>query len=124
MKIPTKRFLLKSFIQKTWKKLSNDIKATSYYENLKKKEAEFGIPSDVPRGHMVVYVGEKLRRFIIKVSFLEHPLFHELLELAHEEYGFSGGSGLCIPCDENLFLGVICYLDSKQKQRFLTCCQL
>ncbi|XP_042509992.1 auxin-responsive protein SAUR50 [Macadamia integrifolia] len=70
------------------------------------EEEEF-IPKDVPRGHLVVYVGESYKRFVIKVTLLKHPLFRALLDQAQDEYGFTPDSKLCIPCDENIFLEVI-----------------
>ncbi|KAF8702723.1 hypothetical protein HU200_032551 [Digitaria exilis] len=68
------------------------------------------IPRDVPRGHTVVYVGEQLRRHVVRVSSLDHPLFRELLDRARDEYGFAAAdTRLCIPCDEDVFLGVLCH---------------
>ncbi|KQJ83616.1 hypothetical protein BRADI_5g15810v3 [Brachypodium distachyon] len=78
-------------------------------------QAKGGIPWDVPRGHTVVYVGEELRRHVVRVSSLGHPLFRELLDRAGEEYEFAGANRLCLPCDEDFFLGVLCHVgDSKQ----------
>lgn len=124
-----KKLFSGKFLQRMWRKLGQELGATSStvtYQNIdnNKKAGGAPIPKDVPKGHMVVYVGEQLTRYVIKISFLEHPLFQELLELAHKEYGFSGASGLCIPCDEDVFLGVICYLDRQQEQLLLGCCQL
>jgi SAUR family protein len=127
MKMRRQLFSGKLF-QRIWRrKLSQELGTTSStvtYQNLNDRKVGAPIPKDVPKGHMVVYVGEQLRRYVIKISFLEHPLFQELLELAHKEYGFSGASGLCIPCDEDVFLGVIFYLNKQQEQLLLGCCQL
>ncbi|KAF8780595.1 hypothetical protein HU200_001358 [Digitaria exilis] len=73
------------------------------------------IPRDVPRGHTVVYVGEQLRRHVVRVSSLDHPLFRELLDRARDEYGFAAAdTRLCIPCDEDVFLGVLCHVDAER----------
>ncbi|XP_047324172.1 auxin-responsive protein SAUR50-like [Impatiens glandulifera] len=67
-------------------------------------EEEGFLPLDVPKGHFVVYVGEKRSRYIIPISFLTCPLFQNLLHQAEEEYGFHyHGNGLTIPCQEDVF---------------------
>ncbi|XP_068650795.1 auxin-induced protein 15A-like [Aristolochia californica] len=77
--------------------------------------AEDAIPRDVPKGHLVVYVGEKHKRFVIRVAFLDHPLFKALLERAREEYNFSShDSRLCIPCDESIFLNIVRCVSTQQ----------
>ncbi|XP_071689036.1 protein SMALL AUXIN UP-REGULATED RNA 51-like [Rutidosis leptorrhynchoides] len=50
------------------------------------------IPRDVPKGHMVVYVGENQTRFVINVILLKNPLFNALLDQAQEEYDFTADS--------------------------------
>ncbi|XP_057425175.1 protein SMALL AUXIN UP-REGULATED RNA 12-like [Lotus japonicus] len=79
------------------------------------------IPSDVPKGHMVVYVGENRARYVIKIALLHHPLFRALLDQAQEEYDFIADSKLCIPCDENLFINVLRCTGSPQNQRVCLC---
>ncbi|KAK6228218.1 hypothetical protein SCA6_000558 [Theobroma cacao] len=77
---------------------------------------EVYIPVDVPRGHLVVYVGEDCKRFVIKISLLEHPLFKALLDRAEEVFDFSASSKLCIPCDENIFTIILQCVAASQQQ--------
>ncbi|MBA0766456.1 hypothetical protein Gotri_015497 [Gossypium trilobum] len=49
---------------------------------------------NVPEGHIAVYVGETSKsRFMIPISYLNHPLFEGLLNLAEEEFGFNYPTG-------------------------------
>ncbi|OVA18046.1 Auxin-induced protein [Macleaya cordata] len=80
------------------------------------------IPRDVPKGHLVVYVGEEYKRFVIKISILKHPLFKALLDRAREEYDFTHPySKLCIPCEEKVFLSVIRCASTPEKPKILLC---
>lgn len=79
------------------------------------------IPGDVPKGHLAVYVGKNCRRFVIRIALLDHPLFQALLDLARDEYGFTSGSKLCIPCDENMFIEVVRCAGSERNQRDFLC---
>eukprot|EP01018_Ginkgo_biloba_P020008 Gb_02943 [translate_table: standard] len=67
------------------------------------EKAYCGLPTDVPKGHIPVYVGNERSRFIIPTTYLNHPLFRALLQKAEEEFGFDHQLGLTIPCDENVF---------------------
>ncbi|WOK95337.1 auxin-induced protein 15A-like [Canna indica] len=67
------------------------------------EEEEEGLPVDVPKGHFVVYVGERRSRFIVPISYLDRPEFQRLLRQAEEEFGFKHHMGLTIPCDEVAF---------------------
>ncbi|XP_073025162.1 auxin-responsive protein SAUR27-like [Primulina eburnea] len=63
--------------------------------------------TDVPKGHFAVYVGEteNKQRFVIPVSYLNNPLFQELLNKAEEEFGFCHPmGGITIPCSQYLFI--------------------
>ncbi|KAG4985104.1 hypothetical protein AAZX31_12G033800 [Glycine max] len=62
---------------------------------------------EVPKGYLAVYVGDKMRRFVIPVSYLNQPSFQELLSQAKEEFGYDHPTGgLTIPCQEDVFLNV------------------
>ncbi|KAJ8767563.1 hypothetical protein K2173_017907 [Erythroxylum novogranatense] len=63
---------------------------------------------NVPKGHIAVYVGEGYKkRFIIPISYLNHPLFQLLLNLAEEEFGFDHPmGGLTLPCTEEYFVSL------------------
>ncbi|XP_038991432.1 indole-3-acetic acid-induced protein ARG7-like [Hibiscus syriacus] len=65
------------------------------------------IPSDVPAGHVAVCVGTSCRRFVVRTTYLNHPIFKKLLIQAEEEYRFSNPGPLAIPCDETVFKEVI-----------------
>ncbi|KAJ4716671.1 Auxin-responsive protein [Melia azedarach] len=64
--------------------------------------------SDVPKGFLAVYVGETQRkRFLVPVSYLNQPLFQDLLNRAEEEFGFNHPmGGLTIPCGEDAFIDI------------------
>ncbi|KAJ4716673.1 Auxin-responsive protein [Melia azedarach] len=68
---------------------------------------------DVPKGFLAVYVGEtQKKRFVVPVSYLNHPLFQDLLSKAEEEFGFNHPmGGLTIPCGEDTFIDVTSRLD-------------
>ncbi|KAL6316471.1 hypothetical protein AAG906_018174 [Vitis piasezkii] len=56
--------------------------------------------ADVPKGYFAVYVGENQKqRFVVPISYLNHPSFQDLLSQAEEEFGFDHPmGGLTIPC--------------------------
>ncbi|KAL6507913.1 hypothetical protein OROGR_024108 [Orobanche gracilis] len=83
------------------------------------EEGKTNVPSDVPKGHLVVYVGECRKRFVIRVTLLNHPLFQKLLDQAREAYGFDSDSRLCFPCDEDMFLAVVQRAGSRLDYRCL-----
>ncbi|VVB14013.1 unnamed protein product [Arabis nemorensis] len=61
------------------------------------------VPSDVPSGHVAVYVGSSCRRFVVHASHLNHPILRNLLVKAEEEFGFVNNGPLVIPCEESVF---------------------
>ncbi|KAF9603362.1 hypothetical protein IFM89_035497 [Coptis chinensis] len=62
----------------------------------------------VPKGHIGIYVGvSQQKRFVVPISYLNHPLFLDLLNQAEEEFGFNHPmGGLTIPCDEETFINI------------------
>lgn len=66
---------------------------------------------DVPKGYLVVYVGNKMKRFVIPISYLNRPSFQELLSQAEEEFGYYHPTGgLTIPYREDEFLSLTSHL--------------
>ncbi|XP_010453133.1 PREDICTED: auxin-responsive protein SAUR71-like [Camelina sativa] len=76
------------------------------------------VPSDVPSGHVVVYVGSSCRRFVVRATYLNHPILVNLLVKAEEEFGFANQGPLVIPCEESVFEELIRFIT--QSSRF-TC---
>ncbi|CAL9021653.1 unnamed protein product [Prunus brigantina] len=80
-------------------------------------------PSDVPAGHVAVCVGSSCKRFIVRATYLNHPIFQKLLVQAEEEYGFANQGPLTLPCDESFFeevLRVVARSESSNSGRFLS----
>ncbi|XP_030518375.1 auxin-responsive protein SAUR23-like [Rhodamnia argentea] len=73
--------------------------------------------SNVPNGHVAVYIGDvQRRRFLVPVTFLNHPSFRELLRRAEEEFGFDQPPGaLTIPCKEEAFIDLTSQLHSSRR---------
>jgi SAUR family protein len=60
--------------------------------------------AEVRKGYVAVYVGEKQKRFIIPVSYLNQPSFQDLLSQVEQEFGYDHPTGgLTIPCTEDVF---------------------
>ncbi|XP_047944185.1 auxin-responsive protein SAUR21-like [Salvia hispanica] len=70
--------------------------------------------NEVSKGHVAVYVGEsEKKRFVVPLSYLNHPSFQELLFQAEEEFGFHHPmGGLTIPCSQDTFIDVVSSLRS------------
>ncbi|KAK7264216.1 hypothetical protein RJT34_31821 [Clitoria ternatea] len=62
---------------------------------------------NVPKGYLVVYVGDEMKRFLIPISYLNQPSFQDLLSQAEAEFGYNHPmGGLTIPCEEDVFLDI------------------
>ncbi|KAL8143731.1 hypothetical protein V2J09_016763 [Rumex salicifolius] len=88
----------------------------SVISNTKKmiKQSSLSSKNSQQKGHLAVYVGleEEKIRYVVPLSVLNHPLFHDLLSRAEEEYGFDHPTGgLTIPCDEQTFEDLISQLN-------------
>ncbi|CAK9315954.1 unnamed protein product [Citrullus colocynthis] len=67
---------------------------------------------DVPKGYFTVYVGGQKKHFVIPPSYLNQPLFQDLLSQAEEEFGYDHPmGGITIPCNEDTFVNLIHSLD-------------
>lgn len=54
--------------------------------------------TSVPQGHIPVYVGDEMERFVVSAKLFNHPMFVELLNKSAQEYGYDHEGGLRIPC--------------------------
>ncbi|MCH81276.1 auxin-induced protein [Trifolium medium] len=62
---------------------------------------------EVRKGYVAVYVGQKQKRFVIPISYLNQPSFQDLLSQAEEEFGYDHPmGGLTIPCTEDIFQNI------------------
>jgi len=61
---------------------------------------------------LAVYVGEKMNRFVIPISYLKQTSFQELLSQSEEQFEYDHPmGGLTIPCREDVFLDIISCLN-------------
>ncbi|XP_010246411.1 PREDICTED: indole-3-acetic acid-induced protein ARG7-like [Nelumbo nucifera] len=82
------------------------------------------IPSDVPAGHVALCVGSNYRRFVVRATYLNHPVFKKLLVQAEEEYGFTNQGPLVIPCDESLFEEILRCISRSESGNSVRCVNL
>ncbi|KAI3510070.1 hypothetical protein L1887_25597 [Cichorium endivia] len=61
----------------------------------------------VPEGHLPVYVGEEMERFVVNAELLNHPIFINLLNKSAQEYGYEQKGVLRIPCHVIVFERVL-----------------
>ncbi|KAB1216923.1 Auxin-induced protein X15 [Morella rubra] len=57
----------------------------------------------VPQGHVPVYVGDEMERFVVSAELLNHPIFVKLLNKSAQEYGYEQKGVLRIPCHVLIF---------------------
>lgn len=73
--------------------------------------------TDVPAGHVAICVGMNCKRFIIRATYLNHPIFQKLLLDAEEEYGFANSGPLTIPCEESEFEEILRFISGRETNR-------
>ncbi|KAL4554231.1 hypothetical protein LXL04_039322 [Taraxacum kok-saghyz] len=61
----------------------------------------------VPEGHLPVFVGEEMERFVVSAELLNHPIFINLLNKSAQEYGYEQKGVLHIPCHVIVFERVL-----------------
>ncbi|XP_052208133.1 auxin-responsive protein SAUR71-like [Diospyros lotus] len=61
----------------------------------------------VPEGHLPVYVGEEMERFVVSAQLLNHPIFVKLLNKSAQEYGYGQKGALRIACHVLVFERVL-----------------
>lgn len=60
-----------------------------------------------PEGCLSVCVGSEKVKFLIKMDYVNHPLFKLLLDEAEMEYGYANEGPLVLPCDVELFQSLL-----------------
>jgi SAUR family protein len=58
-------------------------------------------------GCFSVYVGAGRQRFVVRTECVNHPLFRVLLEEAEEMSGYTAAGPLELPCNSEVFAGVL-----------------
>nr|GMC47859.1 auxin-induced protein 6B-like [Ipomoea batatas]GMC50344.1 auxin-induced protein 6B-like [Ipomoea batatas] len=95
-------------------KIRHIVRLRQMLRRWRKKAARGRVPADVPTGHVAVTVGSSCKRFVVRATYLNHPVFVKLLSQAEEEYGFTNAGPLTIPCDESLFEEALRYVARPQ----------
>ncbi|XP_021801300.1 auxin-induced protein 15A-like [Prunus avium] len=74
--------------------------------NTKRSLNQAAASKTLSKGYFAVYVGEsQKKRFVIPISYLNEPLFLDLLNQAEEEFGYDHPmGGITLPCSEDTFL--------------------
>lgn len=62
---------------------------------------------DVPEGHVPIYVGDEMERFVVCAELLNHPVFVKLLNQSAQEYGYEQQGVLRLPCHVFVFERVL-----------------
>ncbi|XP_009361828.2 auxin-responsive protein SAUR72 [Pyrus x bretschneideri] len=81
-------------------------RSESFRVKLRRRRSSAGEPV-VPEGHVPVYVGDEMERFVVSAELLNHPVFVELLNKSAQEYGYEQKGVLRIPCHVIVFERVL-----------------
>ena len=102
----------KSIILKTWER------CRSLGRTKKSPFAEYQFPPLLkrgfseknrvaPEGCLMVCVGTNREKFMIKMEYVNHPLFKTLLDEAELEYGYAIDGPLVLPCEIDIFQSLL-----------------
>lgn len=70
-----------------------------------------------PEGCLSVCVGAEKERFLIKMEYVNHPLFKMLLDEAEMEYGYANEGPLELPCEVDLFQSLLWEIEQDEIAR-------
>ncbi|KAG9449294.1 hypothetical protein H6P81_009259 [Aristolochia fimbriata] len=104
-------------LMRRWKALSLRRRSGGGDDSGSDSDSNSSTPRRIPHGFLAVYVGQQRRRFVIPTRYLNLPVFASLLKMAEEEFGFQSRGGLVLPCEVDIFKGVLRVLE-KDEQRF------
>ncbi|PON38536.1 Small auxin-up RNA [Parasponia andersonii] len=79
----------------------------SFRVKLRRRSSPSATAAVVPEGHVPVYVGDEMERFVVSAELLNHPIFVELLNKSAQEYGYEQRGVLRIPCHVLVFERVL-----------------
>ncbi|XP_065864962.1 auxin-responsive protein SAUR72-like [Euphorbia lathyris] len=82
---------------------SRSARRAESFRCLVKTARRAGCGKPVPEGHVPVYVGDEMERFIVSAELLNHPIFIGLLNKSAQEYGYDQKGVLRIPCHVVVF---------------------
>ncbi|KAG7595360.1 Reverse transcriptase domain [Arabidopsis thaliana x Arabidopsis arenosa] len=94
------RYAAKSWAQTDHKPTQYSLLRSESQRGRTKKEKH---KSWVPEGHVPVYVGQEMERFVVNAELLNHPVFVALLKRSAQEYGYEQQGVLRIPCHVLVF---------------------
>ncbi|XP_072955877.1 auxin-responsive protein SAUR71-like [Typha angustifolia] len=89
------------------RRLSRVADSSSQYQPLRAPKDRRRRGEVAPEGHVPVYVGEEMERFVVRAELLGRPAFAELLRQSAQEYGYEQRGVLRIPCPVPVFRRVL-----------------